>query len=167
VTETKRGSIFRKRNILGLALAAGIGVGIYLGQFKGFGLGGGSGSGFGTGDGKTQTSIGTEPSQNSQIKLVNRESEPESTFTVPKVVRVVVDGYDYLLRTSKDSSSDQKISLPKLIDLIQQAPGDDGLKVRIYRTTNARASAEEKLKDELNSAGIDDAEVFWVPTPVK
>ena len=60
------------------------------------------------------------------------------------------------------------IELPELIRLIEQAPGDaDGLRVRVYLKSTARASAEENLKTALKEAGINEASIFWVPTPVK
>ena len=96
--------------------------------------------------------------------------DPENGVTpqdVSDVVRVLIDDRKFKLK-SEISGAEIPVDLEKLIELIQQAPGDkDGLRVRIYRTTTARASAEESLKQELTAAGIDETAIFWVPTPVK
>ena len=113
-------------------------------------------------------SVATENQNDAKLKFASRENEDESSFPVSDVVRVVIDDHDFLLRNSQDDSKDVKISLPKLIQRIKQAPGDgDGLRVRIYRKTTARASTEENLKNELATAGIEETAIFWVPTPVK
>ena len=164
MAESGRGMLFRKRNVLGLALVAGIGVGIYLGQFKGFGLGGGSSSGLGTGDGNSTTSTSDSVEKIVNVSQSNEDQEPAE---IPTVVRVLIDDRDYLLRSEKKGEKNVPISLPKLIQLIQSAPGDaDGIRVRISMKTSARASAEETLKKELAAAGIDDSAVLWIPTPV-
>ena len=162
--EKSRGGVFRKRNVLGATLIAGIALGIWLGQWKGFGLGGGWG--LGTGDGETHVSL----SSNGQtVQTLDPKTDTnDAPLPVPKVVRVVIDEETFLLRQANDGSKDVPITLPNLIKLIDQAPGDeDGLRVRIYEKLTARAEAEENLKKELLKSGIPDASVFWVPTPIE
>lgn len=160
MAENSRGMLFRKRNVLGAALVAGIGLGIYFGQWKGFGLGGGSSSGLGTSAGETQASLGTG-------EIINETTEftkDDVQIPVPEVVRVLIDEEQFLLRQANDGTKDVPITLSKLIQLIERAPGDrDGLRVRIYERLTARASAEEELKKALVAAGIQDSAVFWVP----
>jgi hypothetical protein len=168
MAENTRGMLLRKRNILVAALVAGIGLGVYFGSWKGFGWGGGAGSEIGGGDGETHVSVGSEKLIKNPSTRTAVQNQDDASIPVPDVVRVLIDDREFLLRSANDDSRDAKISLPKLIQLIEQAPGDaDGLRVRIYRKTTARASAEESLKDKLTAAGIEDAAVFWVPNPVK
>ena len=170
MAENGRGLLFRKRNVLGAALVAGIGLGVYLGQFKGFGLGGGSHFGIGTSDGG--------PGEGAASQTVAAVSEPvvkplESTksdeaLAASDVIRVVIDEREFLVRSGKKGDAGVAVTLPKLMELIEKAPGDaDGIRVRISMKANARASAEEKLRKELEAAGIDDAAILWVPTPVQ
>lgn len=168
MSQKSRGGLFRTRNILGAALIAGIALGIYLGQWKGFGLGGGWE--LGTGDGETHVSL--NPSGDSIQKLHTLEPKPEKNealaVQVPDVVRIVIDDEKYFLRQASDGSKDLPMTLPDLIRLIEQAPGDaDGLRVRVYEKLTARAEAEENLKKELANAGVPDAAIFWVPTPLE
>jgi len=162
--DKSREGVFRKRNILGATLIAGIAFGIYLGQWKGFGLGGGWG--LGKGDGETHVSLS---SNGNTIPTLDPETDTnDAPLSVPKVVRVVIDEENFLLRQANDGSKDVPITLTNLIKLINQAPGDaDGLRVRIYEKLTARAEAEENLKKELVKSGIPDASVFWVPTPIE
>ncbi len=155
-----RSSLFRKRNFLGAALLAGVGLGVYLGKFN-FGLGGGTQFGIGSsGDGMQVTTTG------GTIKPL--EVKEELPIPVPKVVRILIDERQYYLRSEESGGQDTLIELPKLIQLIEKAPGDDdGLRVRVYLKSTARASAEENLKTALKEAGINEASIFWVPTPVK
>ena len=164
-----RSSLFRKRNFLGAALLAGIGLGVYLEKLN-FGWGDGNQFGIantGTGDGNdTQVSV-------APVDVINKPAEAikeadELPIAVPDVVRVLIDERQYYLRSEIGGGQDLLIALPKLIDIVSQAPGDeDGLRVRVYRRSTARASAEEKLKTAFAEAGINDAAIFWVPTPVK
>ena len=161
-----RKTLFRKRNILGTALIAGIGMGVYLGQFKGFGLGGGSPFGLGLSDGETQATI--ESPAGAIKPLDMKPVDPENGVTpqdVSDVVRVLIDDRKFKLK-SEISGAEIPVDLEK-INRDTASIAKNGLRVRIYRTTTARASAEESLKQELTAAGIDETAIFWVPTPVK
>ena len=158
-----RSSIFRKRNFLGAVLLAGVGLGVYLGKFN-FGWGGGNQFGIGSSGNEAQvtTAGGTiKPLEATKVK-------EELPIPVPNVVRILIDERQYYLRSENGGDQDTPIELPKLIQLIEKAPGDDdGLRVRVYLKSTSRASAEENLKTALKDAGINEASVFWVPTPVK
>jgi hypothetical protein len=161
-----RGSLFRTRNFLGAALLAGVGLGVYLGKFN-FGLGGGNQFGIGSSD--SQTHVTTAAGNIKPLEVTSEKKEKvESPIAVPDVVRILIDERQYYLRSENGGDQDVAMELPKLIRLIEQAPGDsDGLRVRVYLKSTARASAEENLKSALKDAGINEASVFWVPTPVK
>ena len=158
-----RSSLFQTRNFLGAVLLAGVGLGVYLGKFN-FGWGGGNQFGIGSSGSETQvtTAAGNvKPLEATKVK-------EELPIAVPDVVRILIDDRQYYLRSDNGGEQDVPIELPKLMRLIEQAPGDnDGLRVRVYLKTTARASAEENLKTALKEAGINEASVFWVPTPVK
>ncbi len=158
-----RSSLFRKRNFLGAVLLAGVGLGVYLGKFN-FGWGGGGQ--FGIGSGGSETHVTTAAGN---IKpLEETKLKKELPTVVPDVVRLLIDDRQYYLRSENGGDQDVPIELPELIRLIEQAPGDaDGLRVRVYLKSTARASAEENLKTALKEAGINEASIFWVPTPVK
>jgi hypothetical protein len=170
------GGLFRTRNILGGALLAGIGFGIYLGQFKGFGLGGNGWGGFGTNsvqvDSKhdeSEKSGRSEDKIRNASNIVETDSEEDAADLpdVGKVVRVLIDDRQFMLRGS-GGAADVPISLNKLVQLVKKSPGDDdGFRVRIYQRPNARASAEEGLKEALSAAGIEDTAIFWVPTALR
>jgi hypothetical protein len=170
------GKLFRKRNILGAALAAGIGLGIYLGQWNfGLGLGGNGFWGFG-GPGKIRETDDTAAGDSSKEVLkakddsnseivgtpVANDLPDELPKTVPKVVRVLIDDRQYLLR---GETKNTPISLANLIDLIKKAPGDDdGFRVRVYEKSNVRMSAEENLKAALAAAEIPESAIIFVPS---
>lgn len=169
MSDNRRGMLFRKRNVLGAALVAGIGLGVYLGQFKGLGLGGGSHLGIGTSDGGAADGNAQAVAGSTAPILKPLESnKSEDAILTSDVIRILIDDRDFLVRSAKTGDSGVSVPLPKLIKLVQQAPGDaDGIRVRISMKTNARASAEEKLRKELEAAGIDDAAILWLPTPVQ
>lgn len=159
---------FRKRHILSAALVAGIGLGVYLGQFKGFGLGGGSHIGIGTSDGAVEGDAQVVAESSAPIATPLEPAKDEEAISASDVVRVVIDERKFLVRSRKKEGGGVPMELPKLIELIKQAPGDaDGIRVRISMTTNARASAEEGLRKELEAAGIDDSSILWLPAPVQ
>lgn len=69
---------------------------------------------------------------------------------------VVIDGLDYLIRSPGGKRDElRKAELKQIIESAKMTTGNsDGIRVKILRTENARASAELILVAELNSAGI-------------
>ncbi len=160
MAERSRGMLFRKRNLLGAVLIAGIGLGIYLGKWTGFGNGGNGFFGFG-GPGDVSQNETADDTKDSPAKESPELAISDLPQEVPRVVRVLINEHDFLLRSE---GKDTPISLKKLVELIQQAPGDDdGIRVRVYEKMTARAKAEDDLKEALTAAGIPDTAVFWVP----
>lgn len=73
------------------------------------------------------------------------------------VLSVLIDEYDYLLEITADDADPiyRQKPLERIVELAGQAVGDsNGIRVRIIRRDSARASAEAKLKRELEQSGI-------------
>lgn len=155
-----RGLLFRKRNILGVVLIAGIWLGAYLGKW---GLGLGDGLGLGPGSHASIPSGTNNPSSESE-NAQPFEPEKEKSVALPestKFVKVMIDDRNYLL---VNGTKEEPISLPKLMELVNQAPGDeDGIRLRIYEKSTARMSAEEGLKEAIEKEKIPETAVIWVP----
>lgn len=73
-----------------------------------------------------------------------------------KILAILIDEHEYRLEVPGDGETLYRpVRLERLLELAQLAEGDsNGIKVRILRRENARASAEEKLKLELEHVGI-------------
>lgn len=69
---------------------------------------------------------------------------------------LLIDERSYLLELpSQDAPAYRPVELERALELAELAAGDsNGIKVRIVRRENARASAEESLKLELSRRGI-------------
>lgn len=157
MAENSRGWLFRKRTVLGGALLAGIGLGVYLGRFEGFGLGRGFLGEEGGKNAQPQTTTGAT----TVTEIPPVSSNADEPVTVPKVVKVLIDDRQFLVR---EEGKDVPIEMPQLMALIKKAPGDDdGTRVKIYERMSARVSAEEELKKQLADAGIPDTAIIWVP----
>lgn len=135
----------------GKAVVGGAGVlvlaAIYLG-FKGFGLGPGDGAGDGSGE------KNTNPSE-TNVAVEN----------VGDVVVVLIDGGNYgMLKSPKSNPVDkdnyEATSLDKIVDTAKKVEGDSGVKVRIHRRGNAKASAENNLTNALIESGVDRTSMY-------
>lgn len=151
--------LFRKRNVLGGVLIAGIVAGVYLADFlKGFGLGSGN--------------TWKPNSTNSTTKSTPADTNSESTIDdiaadgdAPAVIKVLIDGWTYLLRTP---SGEERVELSRIVQLVKAATGDDdGIRIRIYRKPTSRVQAETDLESALAAAGIPENERVFMPTPVE
>ena len=73
-----------------------------------------------------------------------------------KILAILIDEHEYRLEVPGDSETLYRpIEMERLLELAELAEGDsNGIKTRILRRENARASAEEKLKLELEHVGI-------------
>ena len=169
--EKSRAGWFRKRNILGAVLMAGIMAGFYLGDlWKGFG--GGSTMGVGLGDPSSQSSGKSSEDETAKSESNTASNKPEDdpksaaqpVVDVPPVIKVVIDDRSYSIRSA---DGDEPVEIPRIVELIKAATGDvDGIRVRIYQKLSSRTSAEIALRDALTAAGISDAQVLWIPTPI-
>lgn len=144
-----------------------IGLALYL-LFRGFGPGGTGASGSGTGsesnsdgktvintkdpsslEGKTTPLVAPDPSIGG---LTDDEQKALSGVTLT----VLIDEHDYLIELpGTPDPIFRRTPLERIVTLATLAKGDtNGTKVRILRRESSRASAEEKLKLELDRKGI-------------
>ena len=150
----------KTRSVVGILLLAGIGIGAFLAKYlpDSFGIGDGF-SGIGNDNTKVSTTSETES-----------PAVPEGTGSQVgvDVLVVLIDGHDYLLETGTgDDVVYQPTSLEEIAEQAELATGDkNGVKVRVLRRVSARASAENALKDKLESAGIKSGSVRWHEDPV-
>lgn len=161
-----------KRNILGVLLVAGIAAGVYLGNFwKGFG--GGNTIGVGLGDpSSTPKQKSAESNEKPHEKTNPPAAEPGSktgtaSSTAPQAsafVMVVSDGSGYYVRTAE---GDHEADLKQIVSQAKAATGgEQGTRVKIYRTLTSRPKAEIALGDALVAAGLTVDETVWVVTPI-
>lgn len=164
----------RKRTILGGTLAMGLIAGIWLSDKlphmgSGFGLGSGGDGILGkpdvsnvsvqAGDAKTKPDSNNNPDEH-VAKLHRTEASPP----MDDMLTILVDGRHYAVwRSSSKSNGYYPVELEELVQLaIKAKPNDDGLCVRILRSTTARVTAWQKLQSELVQAGVP-AEAIVMP----
>jgi len=79
--------------------------------------------------------------------------------TVLEKLDILIDGRKYLIKSGKTSVYTE-LKLEELIQKAKATTGDeDGVRVEVVRRENARASAEEALRDGLLKAGLKSLEV--------
>lgn len=146
--------LFRLRNMLGGALIVGLITGAYFSDWvPGLGSGGNATISLNAdatdkGDNTAEFNVGTETGHGTGGPL-----------------KVVIKDWNYFVRVGK---TDTPIELADLIAAIGTAKGDpDGIRLRVYRTDSARATAEHKLQDALKTAGIAESAVYFSPEPVE
>jgi hypothetical protein len=138
------------------------------------GLGGGSSNGIGAGSGSGVSVTGASGSSGTEVpkkkpengvtaaddseSLKTEFTEEEKNAVGSGLLTVLIDEHDYLIQIGASKTPlFRKQSLPDIIRLAKSCSGDaNGIRVRILRRENARASAEEKLKLELVHAGINE-----------
>ncbi len=151
--------LFRLRNLLGGALVVGVICGVWLGDFlPGLGTGGGIGVGVGS-TGIMGTPTGTDRSAEFNV------GKEQIDKTNGKSLRVVVKDWNFFVRSGGE---DTPIVLDDLVKRVEQLPGDaDGIRLRVYRTESARATAEQRLQDALKSAKVAESAVYFAPDIVE
>ena len=139
-----------------------IGLALFL-LFKGIGPGGTglSGSGIGTESEKSLiTATGTEtPSEKALAapdEVKGGLTDDEKKSLSGDVFTVLIDEKSFLMELPGDLDPVYvETPLPRVIELAKLAKGDStGIRVRILRRENARASAEFDLIDGLHKAGV-------------
>jgi len=72
------------------------------------------------------------------------------------VLTLLIDEYAYLMMIPSESGPVYRdTALPRLLELAKQTRGDsNGIRVRVQRRESSRASAEHRLKNELQRAGV-------------
>lgn len=115
-----------------------------------------------------------KPTDDVAVSLTNPQqtvdggSEPETSQTTPspssgelEVVDVLIDDYDYYLRSAEKSDGLKPVALDEVIELARQATGnEDGIRVRITPRANARYTAQSRLTQRLTEAGLSRDEIF-------
>ena len=89
-------------------------------------------------------------------------TETEQTAVQENTLVILIDEYDYLMRVPGNNvESWNEIDLQRLLKLAQQIRGDsNGIRVRIHKRSTARASAEQRIIDQLHSVGIGPDAIF-------
>lgn len=162
------GKLFRGTTRAGIGGAAIlIGLALYF-MFRGFGPGGTGVSGSGTGsdpgtEGPTMISTanpssaaGPENSQVASIPSTDGLTDDERKALSGVTLTVLIDEHDYLIELpGTPDPIFRPTPLDRIVTLATRAKGDsNGTKVRILRRQSSRASAEERLKLELDRKGI-------------
>ncbi len=148
-----------------------IGLALFL-LFRGFGPGGTGATGSGTGTDSstngsamiTKTAPGSKDFSTTTTSLAAPDSisggmtENEKKALSGDILTVLIDEHDYLIEIP--GSPDpifRPTPLERIVELARITDGDtNGTRVRILRRQSSRASAEEKLKLELERQGIHD-----------
>lgn len=78
------------------------------------------------------------------------------------VLTILIDERAYLLQLpGREQPEYRPIALPRLLEIAPLAAGDEnGIRVRLLRRENARASAEEQLKLDLAQVGITSSQIY-------
>ncbi len=158
----------RKRTILGGTLAMGLIAGIWLSDKlpnmgSGFGLGSGGDGILGKPDVSNVSVQAGDGSISSETPgLINdHHSKAEPLDDVLTIL--VVDRHYAVWRKTRKGNGYFPAELEELVQLALAAmPSDDGLRVRILRSTTARVTAWQKLQSELVQSGVP-AEQIVVP----
>ncbi len=149
----------RKRTILGGVLAVGLVAGIWLSdKLPQFGSGFGLGSG---GDGL----VGKKDTSDVAVNAGEKKSTPESKDPKPlrtddapadDVLTILVEDHHYAVwRKTRKGNGYFPEELEKVIELAQATqPNDDGVRVRIIRSSSARYTAWQRLQAELVKANV-------------
>ena len=155
----------RKRTILGGTLAMGLIAGIWLSDKlphmgSGFGFGSGGDGMLGKPDASNVSVQAGDDSikSNSVNDADDPGSRPKRTDAEPvdDVLTILVDGRHYSVwRKTRKGNGYFPAELEELIPLaLNTQPNDEGLRVRIQRSTTARVTAWQKLQSELVQAGV-------------
>ena len=89
-------------------------------------------------------------------------SSDEQQALAGNVLTILIDERNFLLQlASNDQPVYRPIPIERLLQIAPLATGDEnGIRVRILRRENARASAEEQLKLDLARIGITNANIY-------
>lgn len=127
---SRRRKVAATAGTVGLLAAA---VGYFLGWFGAGGWGPGGQNG--------------QAGPDDQTPEASRPLTPED---LSRPVTVEVRGHEYYIL-------ERKVELSRVVELVGQVPADEGARgatVIIRRAPSSRASAEEKLTDQLQAAGV-------------
>lgn len=135
------------------------------------------GPGMGTDDGETPKSQPMASTELPQSHATPMPSEPSEPRTEPEtggltldeqqalssdVLSILIDEREYLMEVPGSGGPVfRPTKLSRLLQLASQAKGDsNGIRVRVVRRENARASAENQIKLELSKIGIGEDAIY-------
>lgn len=100
--------------------------------------------------------VGPTTSRPADDEEDHESADQDPTAFVGDTLVVLIDEHDYFINVPADRTDAwQPVELSRLIELAQQATGDsNGIRVRIQKRSTARASAEHRIRSELQQAGI-------------
>ncbi|MEO2035484.1 MAG: hypothetical protein ABGZ35_25675 [Planctomycetaceae bacterium] len=83
-------------------------------------------------------------------------TDQEQAAVAGNTLIVLIDEHDYFMQVPENETTAwQPMELTRLVEVAQRAAGDsNGIRVRIQKRSTARASAEQKVRSELEQAGI-------------
>ncbi len=92
----------------------------------------------------------------------NPEPGDVPTFRVGSTLSVLIDEFDYYIDADPGNDTEwTPATAVQIARLAQQVPGDsNGIRVHIQKRVTARASAEQKIRQILEEAGIAPEAVF-------
>lgn len=153
----------RMRYVVGGALILGIAAGVWLSDFlKGIGTGDGIGIGQSGMSGVQSTVADSTPELGLSSSPVPDRKPSESAL--PESLRVLIRDRSFFLRDGGDL---QPIELADLVNLVTAVPGDaDGIRLRLFRASSARVTAERGLLDALAAADVPEAALYISPEPI-
>jgi len=140
-----------------------------------FGLGGDGSDGETEGDADAQgDAMVTSAPANSPFTSLTGDppspamSDEEQKALSGNVLTVLIDEHKYLIEIPTDQAPLYRPTpLTRIVELAQLAEGDaNGIRVRVLRRDSARASAEEKLRLELNHSDIRNDAIYMSDTTV-
>jgi len=125
-----------------LGIVAGTFLGQWLPDFNG---------GDGVMPGKSADSKTPAESDKAEDEAPPPEDVPQLNGNV---LRITIKGRQYWLETAEDGTAEE-ISLEQAVAMATAAPGDEnGIRVRVTREDDARAKAEDDLKQALLKANL-------------
>lgn len=134
---------------------------------KGPGLGSGEGPEENPTMATTETPTSEEPAApvSESPPVVEDEgglTDDEKKALAGNVLAVLIDEHDFRMALPGDAGPIfREIEFARLLELAQEAKGDsNGIRVRILRRENARASAEERLTRELFGVGVNKNAIY-------
>jgi len=158
----------RKRTIVTVLLGVGVGLGwlmsLILPDLGAWGIGLGRPA-LSTNQSESSS---TEPPPPESESGTASNTESHANSRLEPVVYVLIDGRDFLLRTSGGERPQYRpTTVEEIVEMTQTAVGDeDGLRLRISRKATARATAEQQLRDALQQGAVNPEAVRWDEDPV-
>lgn len=143
----------KKRTIAGGLIIVGAVLGTFMsGLLPGFGSGSGVGAQIPSNDTviNISDSVPQEPASISEPSVADAEGT-----TPPDVLEIRIENRDYFVPDGASPTGVRKVDLDDVVKLAEATTGNnDGIRVRILRSSSARLTAWITLHDSLQKAGL-------------